>query len=261
MLEALCGSRSVQRILLFLFVNGRCYGAQLQRLLNTSLTPLQKALQRLEQGGILMGHTEGKTRIYQFNPAYPLLGELEQLLKKAFSLVPAQEKRDYYVIREAQPTGQLRKRKVLRTLWQRLANVTQLTFTARTNSKEGLGVSGKGRGDVLVVQESETVLIYQESGTSKTREGQEVSFSNIWRWTLDDPAGLISLEHLRRGWDHPVFLFHMAPVGPQSIASVDSHLCNQDVYFGQILLTPKNLRFSWRAIGPKKNEEIDYFYS
>src|ERR1700758_4331532 len=100
MLEVLCGSKSVQRILIFLFVNGKCYGTQLHRSLKTSLTPLQKALNRLEKGNLITSHYEGKTRLYQFNPAYPLMSELEQLLKKAYTLLPGHEKKNYYVVRE-----------------------------------------------------------------------------------------------------------------------------------------------------------------
>ena len=75
MLQVLCGNKNVQRILIFLFVNGRGYGTLLQRSFKTSLTPVQKALERLERGGLLTSYYEGKTRLYQFNPAYPLLNE------------------------------------------------------------------------------------------------------------------------------------------------------------------------------------------
>ena len=53
MLEVLCGNKNVQRILVFLFVNGKCYGTQLHRSLGTPLTPLQKALNRLEKDGLI----------------------------------------------------------------------------------------------------------------------------------------------------------------------------------------------------------------
>ena len=100
MLEGLCGNQNIQKILLFLFVNGKCYGTQLHRSLNTPLTPLQKALNRLEKGGLISSYYEGKTRLYQFNPGYPLLNELELLLKKAYTLLPADNKKAYYVIKE-----------------------------------------------------------------------------------------------------------------------------------------------------------------
>ncbi|CDR34855.1 Conserved hypothetical protein [Criblamydia sequanensis CRIB-18] len=263
MLEALCGNKNVQKILIFLFVNGKCYGTQLHRSLDTSLTPLQKALNRLEKGGLITSYYEGKTRLYQFNPAYPLLNELEQLLKKAYTLLPNHIKKDYYVVKEdpKETTSFKTKAQTLQAFWQRLIEINQLRFHAKTNSKEEKGWNGKGEGEVLVSKEGTNALIFNEKGIWQGKLGGEVSFSNVFRWTLDRQANVISLEHLRRGPDHPVFLFHLAPIGRNSLSSVDSHLCGGDIYFGQIHFDNHSLRLSWRVIGPKKNEEIDYYYS
>lgn len=263
MLEVLFGNKNVQRILIFLFVNGRCYGTQLHRSLKTSLTPIQKALNRLEAGGLIVSYFEGKTKLYQFNPAYPLLAELEILLKKAYTLLPGHEKKNYYVIRDDLSLESKRpenKIKVLNAFWEQLLTVSQLTFKAKTKSKEEHGWDGKGAGEVVVSREGNT-LLFNEKGTWKNKEGAEIRFSNVFRWTLDRFAGVISLEHLRRGPDHPVFLFHMAPSGSHSLSSVDSHLCEGDTYFGQIHFDRNHLRLNWRVIGPKKNEELDYYYS
>ncbi|HEY2811697.1 MAG TPA: DUF6314 family protein [Rhabdochlamydiaceae bacterium] len=264
MLEVLCGNKNVQRILIFLFVNGKCYGAQLHRSLNTPLTPLQKALNRLEKGGLILSYYEGKTRLYQFNPAYPLLTELEQLLKKAYTLLPAHKKKNYYVAqddpRTSEPTP-INKMRLLLTFWEKLIEVRQLTFHAKSLSKEERGSNGRGQGEVIIEKQSANTLIFQEKGVYQGKQGLEVSFSNVFRWTLDRSAGVISLEHLRRGPDHPVFLFHLAPSGKSSLSSIDSHLCEGDTYFGQIHFDNHGLRLSWRVIGPKKNETIDYYYS
>lgn len=264
MLEALCGNKNVQRILLFLFVNGKCYGTQLHRSLGTPLTPLQKALNRLEKSGLITSYYEGKTRLYQFNPSYPLMSELEQLLKKAYTLLPAHHKKDYYVVKEGHKTSsadQENKIQILLAFWDKLMGVTQLTFHAKTQSKDEKGWNGKGQGEVIITKEGSNTLIFNEKGTWQGKQNGEVSFSNIFRWTLGRNTGVISLEHLRRGPDRPVFLFHLAPSGKQSLSSVDSHLCEGDTYFGQIHFNHHNLRLNWRVIGPKKNEEIDYFYS
>lgn len=262
MLEVLCGNKNVQRILLFLFVNGRCYGTQLHRSLGVPLTPIQKALNRLESGGLILSYYEGKTRLYQFNPAYPVMEELELLLKKAYTLLPACEKKSYYVMKEDHsiPANRRIKSRTLFKFWEKLQGVKQLRFHAKTRSKEASGWQGRGEGEVLIVKE-ENRLIFHEKGTWQSRQGSEVGFSNVFCWTLDRLAGMISLEHLRRGPDHPVFLFHLAPSGAYSLSSVDSHLCEEDTYFGQIHFDRYSLRLSWRVIGPKKNEEIDYYYS
>ncbi len=263
MLEALCGNKNVPRILLFLFVNGKCYGTQLHRSLKTALTPLQKALNRLEKGGVITSYFEGKTRIYQFNPAYPLLSDLEQLLKKAYTLLPAHEKKNYYVAKDqiAQSMQEGNKNQVLQAFWDKLLSITQVTFHAKTKSKEEIGWNGNGRGEVFITKENSSIIIFNEKGTWRGKQGAAVNFRNVFRWTLDRDAKVISLEHLRRGIDHPVFLFHLAPVGKHSLSSIDSHLCEGDTYFGQIHFDNYSLRLNWRVIGPKKNEEINYYYS
>lgn len=264
MLEVLFSTKNVQRILIFLFVNGRCYGTQLHRLFKTPLTPLQKALMRLEKGCLITSYYEGKTRIYQFNPAYPLMDELEQLLKKAYTLLPANEKKNYYVLKEDLTmsfANQENKTHTLLGFWEKLMGVTRLTFAAKTKSKDENGWNGRGKGEVVVTREGSNIFIFSEKGTWNGKQGEELSFSNVFRWTLDRRAGVISLEHLRQGPDRPVFLFHLAPSGKHSLSSVDSHLCGGDTYFGQIHFDQHSLRLNWRVIGPKKNEEIDYYYA
>lgn len=264
MLEVLCGNQNIQKILLFLFVNGKCYGTQLHHLLKSPLTPIQKALLRLEKGGVILSTYEGKTRLYQFNPAYPLLPELEQLLKKAYTLLPPHEKKLYsFIEREKYAPREVsdKNEEVLKKFWKRLSRVKHLTFHAKTKSREENGWNGKGKGEVTLIKDGENVLIFNEKGSWQGKEGKEISFSNIFRWTLDPQAGIVSLEHLRLGIDNPVFLFHLQPSSPHSLSSIDSHLCAGDTYLGQILFAPHCLRLKWRVIGPKKNEELHYYYS
>jgi hypothetical protein len=221
-------------------------------------------LNRLERGGLITSYYQGKTRLYEFNPSYPLMSELEQLLKKAYTLLPAHSRKEYYVVKEDVKKGsayQKNTAQILLAFWEKLNGVTQLTFHAKTKSKEEKGWNGKGQGEVVIVKEGSNTLIFNEKGAWQGKQGGEVSFSNIFRWTLDENAGVISLEHLRQGPNHPVFLFHLTPSGKHSLSSVDSHLCKEDIYFGQIHFEHYSLRLNWRVIGPKKNEEIDCFYS
>ena len=264
MLEALCGNKNIQRILLFLFVNNRCYGTQLHKALRAPLTPLQKALSKLEKGGVVVSYNEGKTRIYQFNPVYPLIDELTQLLKKAYTMLPAEEKKGYYVLQRRfsdSSIGQRNKIQTLMAFWSKLEGVSQLTFNATTKGKGEQDFRRKGKGEVIVKKENDNKLVYSEKGDWQGLEEVGASFTNVFRWTLDKYAGVISLEHLRRGPEHPVFLFHLAPISNQALASVDSHLCGGDSYFGQVHFDQYGLRLNWRVIGPKKNEELETCYS
>jgi len=263
MLEALFGNKNIQKVLVFLFVNSKCYGTQLQRLLNTPLTSLQNALSRLEKGGIILSYYEGKTKIYQFNPTFPCLAELEQILKKTFTLLSPQEKKMYSFVKEESSTREMnpwKKGNVLLDFWARLGQVRQMKLFANTKSREDAGWNGKGKGEVLVTKE-DTILITNERGCWDAKEGAEIAFSNTFRWTLDLSSGMISLEHLRMGVNHPVFLFHLTPTSDNILSSPESHLCEEDVYFSQIFWDKRSIRLTWRVIGPKKNEEMEYFYT
>lgn len=260
MLEGLCGNKNVQKVLFFLFVNNKCYGTQLQRLLNTPLTSLQNALARLERGRVITSYCEGKTKLYQLNPAYPLLPELEQLLKKAYTLLSPQDKKLYSLV-QLETMGKRIQSPSLLSFWDKLKTIRHFTRLAQSRSKEEKGWNGKGKGEVLVSQSTDTVLIFYERGSWQVKEGPDISFSNTFRWTLDREAGVISLEHLRLGPDHPVFLFHLTPTSSHLLASVDSHLCEEDVYLATVPWDRDAIRLNWRVIGPKKNEEMEYCYT
>lgn len=260
MLQALFGNENIQKILLFLFVNQKCYGAQMQRLLKTPLTSLQNGLSRLEKGGIILSYYEGKTKIFQLNRSYPLIIELEQLLKKAFTLLPPQEKKKYAQLQYDHIPKKTQEPSLLH-FWERLQNVQQFTRHTKSASQQGNGWDGKGQGEVLINRVDEKTLVFHERGFWQMKQGQDISFSNVFRWTLDREAGMISLEHLRHGSDQPVFLFHLAPAGNQLLASVESHLCEEDAYLATVPWDQYGIRLNWRVIGPKKNEEMEYCYS
>jgi hypothetical protein len=259
MLDGLCGNKNVEKVLLFLFVNSKCYGAQLQRLLRTPLTSLQNALARLEKGKVIFSYCEGKTKIYQLNPSYPLLSELEQLLKKAYTLLSPQDKKFYSLVQQESFEKRIQD-PLLLGFWERLKIVKELALHARTRSKDESGWNRSGKGNVLVAFDSDSVLTFHERGSWQGEQSQNMTFSNAFRWTLDRSAGMISLEHLRLGPNNPVFLFHLALTGNHFLASVDSHLCEEDVYLAQVSWDRHHIRLSWRVIGPKKNEEMEYYY-
>lgn len=106
MLEALFGNANIERILLYLLKNERCYATLLMKRFNCSISTVQNSLERLERGGILVSFLEGKTRIYTFNPRYPFLLELKAFLSKAYEFLPDSLKEKYY-----EPVARSRPRK------------------------------------------------------------------------------------------------------------------------------------------------------
>ncbi|NVN92608.1 MAG: winged helix-turn-helix transcriptional regulator [Desulfuromonadales bacterium] len=85
MLESVFGSLNCERTLIFLAARDEGYAREIASFYTTSLAPVQKQLDKLEAGGVLVSKTIGRTRLYQFNPRYPLLAELRAFLDKALT--------------------------------------------------------------------------------------------------------------------------------------------------------------------------------
>jgi hypothetical protein len=88
MLKSLLGSTNRERALIFIHTRGEGYARDIASFFETDLDPIQKQLDKLESGGILASREVGRTRPYVFNPRYPFLGELRQLLDKALTFYP-----------------------------------------------------------------------------------------------------------------------------------------------------------------------------
>lgn len=88
MLEAILGSTSAERVLLFIAARDQGYAAEIARLFDTNLSQMQKQLDRMERDGLLISEKTGTTRMYRFNPRYAFLGEIQQLMTKALELCP-----------------------------------------------------------------------------------------------------------------------------------------------------------------------------
>jgi hypothetical protein len=85
MLEPLLGSKSAERVLVYLFCRSEGYARKIAGFYDTSVTPIQQQLTRLENGGVLVSKLLGRTRLYEFNPRYPFVNELKVLLEKALT--------------------------------------------------------------------------------------------------------------------------------------------------------------------------------
>lgn len=260
MLKPLLGCKSVERILLYLLVNEKCYAHQLHKKLQVALTPIQKALCRLEAGGIVISLYEGKMRLYRLNPEFPLINELEALLKKAFHLLSSTEKREYFLLNQSLGSKERKKGyELLDATWQFLKEVSQvkLIAKARTAQKESRRL---GSGQVSVKQE-ENAIVFSEQGSWEESHSYSYNYSNSFRWVLNRLDGSLSLEHLRLGENYPVFLFHLIPAGENLLESRHPHPCKEDTYFGWVQQNPLFLQLHFKTIGPKKNEEIEYVYT
>ena len=88
MLESLLGSINCERVLVYLVARDEGYSREIARFYETGLDPVQKQLEKLENGGVIVSRTAGRTRLYSFNPRYPFKDELRALLEKALAFYP-----------------------------------------------------------------------------------------------------------------------------------------------------------------------------
>jgi hypothetical protein len=85
MLKPLLGSENTERVLIFILARDEGYATDIARFYKTDLYGIQKQLDKLEMGAVLVSRTAGRTRLYSLNPRYPFLNELKNLLEKALS--------------------------------------------------------------------------------------------------------------------------------------------------------------------------------
>jgi predicted transcriptional regulator len=88
MLAPLFGTENSERVMIFLLTRNEGYAREIAQFFETNLYAIQKQLDKLEAGGVLVSRMAGRTRLYQFDPRYPFLNELKPLLEKALSFYP-----------------------------------------------------------------------------------------------------------------------------------------------------------------------------
>ena len=95
MLDRLLGEAG-SRILLFIRALGDGYAREIANNFDLTFSTVQHQLAKLEEAGVLASRARGTVRLYQFNPRYPFLRELQQLLDKALEYLPEADRKKYY---------------------------------------------------------------------------------------------------------------------------------------------------------------------
>ncbi|NGX39573.1 MAG: hypothetical protein KR126chlam1_00905 [Chlamydiae bacterium] len=103
MLEYLFGNKNVEKILVYLLLHEKTYATELSKIFRTPLDPMQKTLRKLENGGLLVSFKEGKTRVFQWNPRYPFLDEIQALAAKSYRYFPPQIQEHYQPHKRKRP--------------------------------------------------------------------------------------------------------------------------------------------------------------
>jgi len=99
MLEALFGNNTAEKVLLYLYRFEKGYASEMSSVFSIPVNGIQQQLKRFEEGGVLVSHLYGKVRLYEFNPRYPFLPELKNLLMRTFDFIPDAVLEKYYMKR------------------------------------------------------------------------------------------------------------------------------------------------------------------
>ena len=92
MLESILGSLNCERVMIYLIARDEGYAREIARFFKVGLGPVQKQLEKLENGGVVYSKRVGRTRVYAFDPRYPFLQELKALMEKALTFYPEEMK-------------------------------------------------------------------------------------------------------------------------------------------------------------------------
>lgn len=99
MFEALFGNPTCEKVLLFLWRHKQGYPKEFADRFGLAISVVQQQLKRLELGNVVVSRQRGRTRIYEFNPRFPLQKELQVLLEKAFAFLPEDQVEHFYTVR------------------------------------------------------------------------------------------------------------------------------------------------------------------
>lgn len=92
MLENLFGSINKERVLAYLVANEEGYARAIADFFDTNLRNIQVQLDNLETAGVLVSRQEGRTRLYSFNPRWPLRNELRAFLERMLEFYPDEDR-------------------------------------------------------------------------------------------------------------------------------------------------------------------------
>jgi predicted ArsR family transcriptional regulator len=94
------GNDTAEKVLLYLQNYGEGYARAIAATYGLALNGVQRQLLKLEQEGVVVSQTKGRTRVFQWNPRYPFRRELSALLEKALSLVPEAQAKAWFLARQ-----------------------------------------------------------------------------------------------------------------------------------------------------------------
>jgi hypothetical protein len=96
MYTSLFGSRVAELCLLYIVNYGEGHIRGIAKTFDISIGQVQRQLEKLEAGGILVSQFSGNTKNFRLNPRLPIRGELTTLFERMLAVMPESETEKYF---------------------------------------------------------------------------------------------------------------------------------------------------------------------
>ena len=95
-LAALFDNRTAAGVQLFIANKGTGHGNRIANTYGISVNMVQKQLQRLEAGGVLVSRMIGRSRVFEFNPRNPTASRIRNFLAEELDALPPSITTEYF---------------------------------------------------------------------------------------------------------------------------------------------------------------------
>ena len=92
----LFGSQGAAQCLLYLQNYGEGHARGISRTFESSVSPVQRQLEKFESGGVLVSRMVGNSRIFYWNQRHPSIEAIRNLLQDLLEGLPEKELNKYY---------------------------------------------------------------------------------------------------------------------------------------------------------------------
>lgn len=95
-LDALFGSSSATRVLLFLENYGSGYATRIARTFGMSVSRARAQLEKFEVAGLLVSRVVGRSRVFEWNPRNPRAASLRVFLRSVLDSLPRENVEEFF---------------------------------------------------------------------------------------------------------------------------------------------------------------------
>ena len=96
MLEKIFGNQTLSMILLNLYHYGEVYAALIEKNTGTGSRAVLNQLDKMEEAGVFVSRTRGRTRLYTFNSKSPFVRPIKDLIEIVYSNMTIKQKEEIF---------------------------------------------------------------------------------------------------------------------------------------------------------------------